>query len=69
VIYGDVEPEVLQRANNLLTKLNTLSEQLDGLPENAPIRIRLEGEYEEKSAEYRRLIADIQEAQGQEVLF
>lgn len=64
-----VEVEVCQRASHLLEKITGISRKLDELPENAPLRNSLADEYEQKSAEYRRLIADIQEAQGQGILF
>lgn len=61
--------ETLARANHLLRKLNLLEVELDNLPPHAPIRRRLEAEYEEKSQEYRLLITDIQDSEGVRGLF
>lgn len=64
-----IEPEIYQRANELLRKLNMLERDIDDLPEHAPLRELRQAEYDEKAIEYRRLMTDIQDAQGQGQLF
>ena len=64
-----IEPEIYQRANELLRKLNLLERDIDELPEHAPLRAKRQAEYDEKALEYRRLMTDIQDAQGQGQLF
>ena len=64
-----IEPETYQRANELLRKLNLLERDIDELPEHAPLRAKRQAEYDERAAEYRRLMTDIQDAQGQGQLF
>lgn len=64
-----IEPEVYQWANELLRKLNMLERDIDDLPEHAPLRKKKQAEYDEQAAEYRRLMTDIQDAQGQGQLF
>ena len=61
--------ETLVRANELLRKLNLLERDLEDLPEHAPLRKKKQTEYDERAAEYRRLMTDIQDAQGQGRLF
>jgi Ni,Fe-hydrogenase III large subunit len=61
--------ETLVRANELLRKLNLLERDLEDLPEHAPLRKKKQAEYDERAAEYRRLMTDIQDAQGQGRLF
>ncbi len=61
--------ETLVRANELLRKLNLLERDLEDLPEHAPLRKQKQAEYDERAAEYRRLMTDIQDAQGQGRLF
>lgn len=65
----EIDVEVYQRASHLLKKITEISRKLDELPENAPLRERLKKEEAEKSAEYKKLLIQIQEDEGALPLF
>ena len=62
-------PEIAQRATELEQKIQLLKVDVEQLPLHAPLRELKEKQLETAESEYRRLMNDLFDAQGQGQLF
>ncbi len=64
-----MNPEMAQRATELEQKMQLLKGDIEQLPVHAPLRDLKEDQLEAAESEYRKLMNDIYDAQGQGQLF
>jgi len=64
-----MNPEMAQRATELERKMQLLKGDIEGLPIHAPLRGLKDDQLEAAESEYRKLMNDLFDAQGQGQLF